>query len=120
MFGLRKSGPRVERIAPQDAVARQATGDLTLVDVRDISEVRASGSAVGAVHAPLMLLANKADPRHPDHDKTLSPDRAIALYCASGARSQMAGEMLLSLGYREVYNLGGLGAWVAAGGKVHR
>lgn len=111
---------RSPRIAPAEAMARQARGDLTLVDVRDISELRATGRATGALHLPLMLLAQKADPRSPEHDPALRTDRAIAVYCASGARSARAAEMLAAMGYGQVYNLGGLGDWVAAGGAVTR
>lgn len=121
MFGFaRTQGPRVGRISPNDCVDRHARGELTVVDVRELAEVRASGTASGGVHAPLMRLADKADPRHPDHDKALNPDHPVAVFCASGGRSQMAADMLLKMGYREVYNLGGFSDWTAGGGKVHR
>ena len=124
MFGLstnpatRPAAPRVARIAPQDCIARHAGGGLTLIDVRDLAELRATGTAAGAVHAPLMRLADKADPRHPDHDPALDPSRPVAVFCASGGRSQMAAEMLVKMGYREVYNLGGFYDWASAGGAV--
>jgi len=35
-------------------------------------------------------------------------DRAIVLYCASGARSALAARMLKSLGFTDVTNAGGL------------
>lgn len=115
---LKPSGPRVEGIAPADAVAQVAKGTLTLIDVREAAELRGSGKARGALHVPLVTLAAKADPRHPEHLAALSPDRPVALYCASGARSQMAGQMLLRLGYAKVYNLGSLADWRAGGGAV--
>jgi len=115
---LKPSGPRVEAIAPADAVAQVASGALVLIDVREGMELRASGKARGAVHVPLVVLGGKADPRHPEHLPALSPDRPVALYCASGARSQMAGQMLLRLGYARVYNLGSLADWRAGGGAV--
>ncbi|MDX5358033.1 MAG: sulfurtransferase [Rhodobacterales bacterium] len=121
MFGFsRSTGPAVGRISAKDAVARHDRGDLVVVDVRDISEVRASGTASGGVHVPLMKLAMAADPRHPDHNPALDPARPIALFCAAGGRSQMACEMLLKMGYSEVYNIGGFGDWCAGGGKVAR
>ena len=42
----------------------------------------------------------------------------MALYCASGARSGMAAGQMLQMGYREVYNLGGIAHWRAGGGAV--
>jgi len=115
---LKPSGPRVAAIAPADAVAQVASGALVLIDVREGMELRASGKARGALHVPLVVLASKADPRHPEHLPALLPDRPVALYCASGARSQMAGQMLLRLGYARVYNLGSLADWRAGGGAV--
>lgn len=115
---LKPSGPRVEAIAPADAVAQVAKGAMALIDVRDAAELRASGKAKGALNVPLVVLARAADPRHPEHLKALSPDQPVVLYCASGARSQMAGQMLLRLGYAKVYNLGSLREWRAGGGAV--
>ena len=91
-----------------------------MIDVRDIGEIRATGKARGALHIPMMMLRTKADPGHPEHDRKLSPEKPVALYCAAGARSQMAGQLMLRLGYTEVYNIGGLGDWRAAGGAVAR
>lgn len=122
MFGFSRpaAAPRVERISPQDCVARHARDELTVVDVREHAELRASGTASGGLHVPLMRLADVADPRHPDHNAALNPDAPVAVFCASGGRSQMAAELLVKLGYRQVYNLGGFGDWCAAGGKVAR
>lgn len=118
MFGFLRSS--VARIAPQEAVQRHARGDLTVIDVRDISELRATGTAAGGLHVPLMRLAMAADPRHPDHLPELDPARPVALFCAAGGRSHAGCELLTKLGYGEVYNLGGFGDWCAGGGKVKR
>lgn len=115
---LRSSAPA--RLTVKDAADRQSRGDLALIDVREIAEVRASGIATGAINIPLSLLAMRADPKHPDHDTRLDPDRAVALYCASGARSGMGAQVLERLGYAEVHNLGGFGDWVRGGGSVSR
>jgi len=101
-----------------DAIPRVASGDLTLVDVREVAEVLASGKAKGALNVPLTILSRQADPRHPDHLVALDPQRPVALYCLSGARSSRAVDMLRHLGYTQVYNLGGLRDWQAAGGAI--
>jgi rhodanese-related sulfurtransferase len=103
-----------------DIVAQVAAGAVTLVDIREPSEIRASGMAAGAIAIPLALLRLKADPSSPDHDARLSPDAPVALYCASGARSAMASQTLRQLGYRDVTNLGGFSDWQRAGGAVTR
>jgi rhodanese-related sulfurtransferase len=103
-----------------DIVARVNSGQVVLVDIRDPSEIRATGKAQGALAIPLSVLRMKADPQSPDHDSRLSPDAAIALYCASGARSSMARGMLQQLGFRDVTNIGGLSDWQRAGGAITR
>jgi rhodanese-related sulfurtransferase len=117
---FRSSGPKVGRITPVDAIARAKAGTLTLLDVREIGELQASGKAKGAVHIPLGLVELKANPKAPDCDKRLATDKAVAVYCMSGGRSGRAAEVLVGLGYTEVYNLGGMADWVAAGGAVER
>lgn len=117
MFGLFKSknAPTVA-----DILADAAQGQTTLVDVRDITEVKASGKIKGAKHIPLMQLANIADRRFPDFDQDLTADRPIAIYCASGARSHMATRVLKKLGFTTVQNIGGFDKVVAHGGQVER
>ncbi|MDT8855870.1 rhodanese-like domain-containing protein [Paracoccaceae bacterium Fryx2] len=118
MLSFLRPGGRPDRLTIPEAVKRVADGSLTLVDVRDISELKAGGKAKGALHVPLMLLAARADPRHPEHLSALSPAGAVAVYCASGARSGMAVRLLEKLGYAEVHNLGGLADWRNGGGAV--
>ncbi|MFB2531861.1 rhodanese-like domain-containing protein [Paracoccus sp. p4-l81] len=121
MFGfLRPSGPQPRSIAPAKAVARAARGDLVVIDIRDASELRASGTARGAIHVPMASLRMKLDPASPELLPGITPTTPIALYCASGGRSQSAAQALIAMGYTEVYNLGGLHDWQAGGGVVDR
>ncbi len=120
---LRPSGNghgKVERIDPREAVTKVSKGEMVLIDVRDGMEVKASGKAKGALHVPLMSIKMKCDPSSPECLKELSVDKPVALYCASGARSQGAAQMLASMGYQHVFNIGGLYDWHAAGGQVVR
>jgi rhodanese-related sulfurtransferase len=115
-----KGGARVERIEPQLAVERAAKGELVVIDVRDGSELRASGKAKGALHVPLATVKMKCDPSSPECLKELSLDQPVALYCAMGGRSAGAGQMLVEMGYKQVFNIGGFNDWVAGGGAVER
>ncbi len=112
--------PPVAALAPEEAVRRAQAGEMVLVDVRDVSEVKATGKARGARHIPLMLLQTRADPRSPECDPALKAGRPVAVYCASGARSQMAAGMLMQMGHGEVYNIGGLSDWARAGGEIEQ
>ena len=118
MMNMFQSGPHVGRIDPADVVSRVADGSMTLIDVRDGMERQMNGAAKGSVSLPLAAFQMLADPRSPEKHEALSVDKPVALYCASGARSQMAAQAMVQMGYKEVYNLGGLSDWVMGGGEV--
>ncbi len=108
----------VPRIAPDQARALMARGNVLLVDVRDAPEVEKTGKIAGAVHVSRGMLEFRADPASPFHDKTFARDKTIIVYCASGGRSALSGKTLKDLGYGEVLNLGSLKDWVESGGAV--
>lgn len=114
------SKPKPTGMTAAEAVSRCGQGRLTVIDVRDHAEVKASGKAAGAVHIPLSRLGDMADSRHPDFHAALENCEEIAVYCASGGRSRMAEGLLRKLGYPRVHNIGGLGHWVQAGGGIDR
>ncbi len=107
-------------IAPADAVAKVNSKEAIIIDVRDINELMSSGTAKDALHIPLMMMQIKADPRHPEFHPELDTGKPVILYCASGARSGMAAQMLIANGFTEVYNLGGLMHWHQGGGEIVR
>lgn len=106
------------QLSMPEFIQRVASRDLTLIDVRELDEVLFSGMAAGAHHVPMSSMPKRVDPRNPEHHPALDPDHPVALYCNSGARSHIAADMLRALGYAEVYNLGGLKDWTAAGGAT--
>jgi rhodanese-related sulfurtransferase len=110
---FRSSAPS---LTAADCVAKAAAGEVTLLDVREVGEVQASGLAKGAVHIPLGLLPLKADPKAPDFDRRLA-GKPIAVYCAAGARAGRAVQFLQSVGL-EAHNIGGFGDWCGCGGAV--
>jgi rhodanese-related sulfurtransferase len=109
----------VPRISGKEAQEMVANGAL-LVDVRDGTEVAASGKAAGALHVPRGSLEFKADVTAPTADKNFALDRPVILHCASGGRAALAGKLLKDMGYQKVFNLGGFKDWVEAGGKVEK
>jgi rhodanese-related sulfurtransferase len=108
----------VPAITPAEAMELVRSKDALLVDVRDGTEVAASGKAEGAVAVSRGLLEFRADPSSSTRDPAFRTDRPVILYCGSGARAALAGKMLHELGYTDVRNLGGFKDWVAAGGAV--
>lgn len=117
MFGFMRAAPAADY---SDIMPRIAAGEITLVDVREPDELSITGRAKDAINIPLMRLQMMADPRHPDCHPGLAPEKPVALYCASGARSAQGKMLLERLGYSEVMNLGGLHDWARAGGPLVR
>jgi rhodanese-related sulfurtransferase len=105
----------VEQIDADDAKALIDDGDAIVIDVREPAEILANGKIPGSINIPLAEFLAKADPGSPDHEPALQPEKTVILYCASGKRSEFAGNKLVELGYREVFNLGGLKDWELAG-----
>jgi rhodanese-related sulfurtransferase len=101
-----------------DAIALAAKGQITLLDVREMGEVAASGTAAGAVHIPLGLLPLKADPKAPDYDARLT-GKPVAVFCAAGARAGRAVALLQQYGF-EAVNIGGFGDWCGCGGPTQK
>ena len=110
----------VPRVTPAQARDMMAKGNTLVVDVRDGTEVAASGKVAGAVHVSRGLLEFRADPELPSHDKNFAKDKTIILYCASGGRSALAGKLLKDMGYDRVYNLGAFKDWAESGGAVDK
>ena len=109
----------VPKISGKDAIEMVANGAM-LLDVRDGTEVAASGKAVGAIHISRGSLESKADPTTSNPEKNFAFDRPVILHCGGGGRAALAGKLLKDMGYQKVFNLGGLKDWIEAGGKVER
>lgn len=104
--GTHSAGAKVDAIDAATARGLLAKGAL-LVDVREPSELAATGKLTGAVNRPTSTFARRA--------ASLPKNRPIILYCRSGRRSAIAGDILTSLGFTKVYNLGGFEAAAKAG-----
>ncbi len=103
-----------------DAIAKSASQDIIVIDLREPAEIAATGAARGALRLPLSLLPIKAAQDCPDRPAELGSGKPIALYCAAGARAERGKDILHALGYDSVHNIGGFGHWAQAGGPVDR
>lgn len=92
------------------AVTDVAAGAGVVLDVRRDDEWE-SAHAKAAVHWPLARLEAGEIPDIPIGTK-------IYVYCAAGRRAEQARQILLSHGYTDVTNIGGLADWQQAGGDV--
>jgi rhodanese-related sulfurtransferase len=115
---MEEANEAVPKITPAQAREMIAKGNTLVVDVREATEVEASGKVAGAVHHSRGLLEFRADPESPYHDKNFARDKTIILYCASGGRAALSGKVLKDMGYGQVYNMGGFKDWAEGGGAV--
>jgi len=88
---LAEANAAVPRVAPAEARALMGRGNVLIVDVRDPSEVHASGKIKGAVNVSRGMLEFRADPDSPYHDAAFQKDKTVLVYCASGGRSALVG-----------------------------
>lgn len=100
----------VPSISFADAAAMIGRGDAIVIDVRETHELARTGKVAGALHVPLGTL--------PSHE--FDREKALLLYCAVGERSEIGGQILHAMGYRNVFNLGGFRDWVKNGGPIEK
>ena len=102
-FARRTAGYR--SISQQEAKAMLDKGGVVLLDVREQDEYD-SGHIKGSVLRPLgtitadtaaMAIENK--------------DTPVLVYCRSGNRSKKASAALAKLGYKNIYEIGGITSW---------
>lgn len=74
--------------------------EYVIVDVRSVEEYK-SGHIKNAVNVPLPNI-NEID---------ISKDKKIIVYCRSGSRSLTSAGELHKLGYKYIYNMGGILDW---------
>ncbi len=78
--------------------------EFVLLDVRSEEEF-SEGHIPGAIVIPHEEILKRAEAELPEKDVP------VFVYCRSGRRSKIAAEALVSLGYSEVYEFGGIIDW---------
>jgi len=87
---------------------KQRNPDIVLLDVRSVPEF-SSGYIPGALHIPVDQLMNRV------HELGKVKNVPVVAYCASGARSQVACEILVDHGFSRLYNLeAGIGGFTGS------
>ena len=99
------SAPTYEKISADDArQMMDASDDYIILDVRTELEYR-EARIENALLIPHDEVADRAEAELPNKDQ------AIFVYCRAGVRSAAAAETLASLGYTNVYDIGGITDW---------
>lgn len=78
--------------------------NVTIVDVRTLEEYN-EGHLPEALLVPLATIGDDMPEALPDKDAVL------IVYCRSGRRSKDAADKLVTLGYQNVYDMGGIIDW---------
>lgn len=91
-------------ISPAEAKKLIGSEGVILVDVRTLEEYEEK-RIPGAVLLPVDDISEKAGSVLPDKDSV------IIIYCRSGRRTRIALEELINMGYKTIYDLGGIIDW---------
>jgi rhodanese-related sulfurtransferase len=100
-------------MTPKEAFELVRQGKALLVDVREEDELRAGGTAEGALWMPLSGLVEDTD-QWRAFKAALPRDKTVILFCKIGGRAGRMGEFLAADGFR-TENLGGFADWKGAG-----
>lgn len=112
---------RIEELSVDELRAEMATGDVTVIDIRDVRERWEHGAIPGAKSMPRGMLEFWFDPGSPYYRGGLVFANRYVLHCAGGQRSALAAAVLQDLGYTNVAHLEvGFNGWKAAGGEVEQ
>lgn len=102
---------RLDQMSASEAASRVADGTITLIDVRDATELK-EGYVPGARHVPAYLFSTSA----PEAREVAEGPGPIAFVCASGHRSTVAASLVARTGRTDLANVtGGMQAWRRAG-----
>lgn len=94
-----------QNLNPEEAKKRLDSEDeIILLDVRTKEEYE-TGHIKDSKLLPLDNLEDEAE------DKLKDKEATIFVYCRSGNRSVTASNILVKLGYKNVYNIGGINNW---------
>ncbi len=109
----------IEELSVDQLQQEIETGEMTVIDIRDVRERWDRGTIPGAKSMPRGMLEFWFDPESPYFRDGLRFDGRYVLYCAAGQRSALAARALHEIGYLDVAHLEvGFNGWAAAGGDV--
>ena len=115
---LNEANDHVPRLSFEEANNLIATANTLIIDVRETSEIEATGLIKNAVNIPKSIIDANFDHSLIDEHLNNNEDITILVYCAVGIRSALVGHKLLKNGYKKILNLGGFSEWVSFNGPI--
>ena len=115
---LAEANAIVSKIDTDAGIARHGQANVVFVDVRDGMDIAKTGTIAGALRIPRGFIEFAADDNTQFHRPAMQKDAEVILVCAAGGQAALAGKTLVEMGYQNVSNVGGFGAWKEQGGPV--
>jgi phage shock protein E len=104
LFGCSTALSAKKISAQQGRSLLESDSSIILLDVRTVAEYKEI-RIPGALLIPLDTLKVQSSVLLSDKEAT------IVIYCRSGNRSKEAADMLIDLGYKNIYDMGGIIDW---------
>ena len=103
-----KANESIKVMSPEQVKLAYETGEITLIDVRDIRELWKEGTIKDSIHIPRGMLEFWLDPQSSYYqEKKIGEMKNIILFCALGLRSALATKSLQDMGFDNVANAKG-------------
>ena len=115
---LIEANKNVDRLTYEESCNILKQSNTFIIDVREESEVANFGLIKNAIHIPRGLIEFKIELNSSNNPAGINNDSNLLFYCAGGFRSALAANTIKSLGFINVYNIGGFGEWVNNGGEI--
>jgi rhodanese-related sulfurtransferase len=115
---LQEANEKVKRLSFAEALEVIATEKNIIIDVREESEVIASGLIKGAINIPKSLFDNNFSKVLIENHIDDIEQTKVLLYCAVGVRSALVGLTLIKNGYKNILNIGGYSEWISNNGEI--
>ena len=115
---LQEANDNVPRLSFKEANNIISKVNTLIIDVRETSEVEATGLIKNAVNIPKSIIDANFDHSLIKNHLNDNEDITILVYCAVGVRSALVGHKLIKNGYKKVFNLGGFAEWASSNGPI--
>ena len=115
---LQEANDNVPRLSFEEANNIISKADTLIIDVRETSEIEATGLIKNAINIPKSIIDANFDHSLIKNHLNDDEDITILVYCAVGVRSALVGHKLIKNGYKKVVNLGGFSEWVSFNGPI--
>ena len=110
----------VKTISPEEALEKSKNNQCNLIDIRDATELKKTGSIENALNISRGLLEFSVHLDSPYvTQKVLDLEKEIILFCAAGGRSALAAKTLKEMGFEKVSHVdGGFALMESVGFKI--